>query len=169
MCIRDRSWSLDLRAAFLDTEITSSYEALDNIKAELYFFGEEPTRYALRENLKGNKLAKSPEWTANLSIQYQDEPEMGYLTATAELVHRGKFQQRVFNNPFVDTVESYSVINLTASLDLPGDVIGIDLMLLNATDKAGMNSSMTDVFGVAGTGVEYIAPRQFMGRISYNF
>ena len=62
------SWSLDLRAAFLDTEITSSYEALDNIQAELYFFGEEPTRYALRENLKGNKLAKSPEWTANLSI-----------------------------------------------------------------------------------------------------
>ena len=163
------SWSLDLRTAFLNTKITSSYEALDNIKAELYFFGEEPTRYALRENLKGNKLAKSPEWTANLSIQYQDETEMGYLTATAEVIHRGEFQQRVFNNPFVDTVDSYSVINLTASLDLPGDVIGIDLMLLNATDKAGMNSSMTDVFGVAGTGVEYIAPRQFMGRISYNF
>ena len=163
------SWSVDLRAAFLDTEITSSYEALDNVKAELYFFGEEPARYALRENLKGNKLAKSPEWTANLSIQYQDQTELGYLTATAELIHRGEFQQRVFNNPFVDTVESYSVINLTASLDLPGDTIGIDLMLLNATDKAGMNSSMTDVFGVAGTGIEYIAPRQFMGRLSYDF
>ncbi len=163
------SWSVDLRAAFLDTEITSSYEALDNVKAELYFFGEEPARYALRENLKGNKLAKSPEWTANLSIQYQDQTELGYLTATAELIHRGEFQQRVFNNPFVDTVESYSVINLTASLDLPGDTIGIDLMLLNATDKSGMNSSMTDVFGVAGTGIEYIAPRQFMGRLSYDF
>ena len=163
------SWSVDLRAAFLDTEITSSYEALDNVKAELYFFGEEPARYALRENLKGNKLAKSPEWTANLSIQYQGQTELGYLTATAELIHRGEFQQRVFNNPFVDTVESYSVINLTVSLDLPGDTIGIDLMLLNATDKAGMNSSMTDVFGVAGTGIEYIAPRQFMGRLSYDF
>ena len=163
------SWSVDLRAAFLDTEITSSYEALDNVKAELYFFGEEPARYALRENIKGNKLAKSPEWTANLSIQYQDQTQLGYLTATAELIHRGEFQQRVFNNPFVDTVESYSVINLTASLDLPGDTIDIDLMLLNATDKAGMNSSMTDVFGVAGTGIEYIAPRQFMGRLSYDF
>jgi iron complex outermembrane receptor protein len=163
------SWSVDLRTAFLDTEITSSYEALDNIKAELYFFGEEPTRYSLRENIKGNNLAKSPEWTANLSLQYQDETEIGYLTATAELIHRGEFQQRVFNNPFVDKVEAYSVINLTASLDLPGDTLGIDLMLLNATDKDGMNSSMTDVFGVAGTGVEYIPPRQFMGRISYEF
>ena len=94
---------------------------------------------------------------------------MGYLTTTAELIHRGEFQQRVINNPFADTVESYSLINLTASLDLPSDTIGIDLMLLNATDKAGMNSGMTDVFGVAGTGIEYIAPRQFMGRLSYDF
>jgi len=28
---------------------------------------------------------------------------------------------------------------------------------------------MTDVFGVAGTGIEYIPPRQIMGRVSYNF
>ena len=28
-----------------------------------------------------------------------------------------------------------------------------------------MNSSMTDVFGVAGTGVEYMPPRQYMGRV----
>ena len=35
-------------------------------------------------------------------------------------------------------------------------------MILNASDKDGVNSSMTDVFGVAGTGIELIAPRQFM-------
>jgi hypothetical protein len=28
---------------------------------------------------------------------------------------------------------------------------------------------MTDVFGVAGTGIELIPPRQVMGRLSYNF
>jgi hypothetical protein len=28
---------------------------------------------------------------------------------------------------------------------------------------------MTDVFGVASTGLELIPPRQFMTRISYNF
>jgi len=28
---------------------------------------------------------------------------------------------------------------------------------------------MTDVFGVAGTGIELIPPRQFMGRVSYEF
>ena len=163
------SLSFDLRVAYLDTEITSSYEALDNLKAELYFFGEEPIRYSLRENLRGNELAKSPELTANFGIEYITDTRYGLLTTTAELIYRGDFQQRVFNNPIVDQVDSYSIVNLTASLDLTGDEWGIDLMLLNAGDKDGMNSSMTDVFGVAGTGIEYIPPRQIMGRVSYNF
>jgi len=163
------SLSFDLRLAYLDTEITSSYEALDNLNAELYFFGEEPIRYSLRENLRGNKLAKSPELTGNLGIEYNTDTTYGLFTATAELIYRGDFQQRVFNNPFVDQVDSYSIVNFTASLDLVGDEWGIDLMLLNAGDKDGMNSSMTDVFGVAGTGIEYIPPRQLMGRVSYKF
>ena len=163
------SLSFDLRVAYLDTEITSSYEALDNLKAELYFFGEEPIRYSLRENLRGNELAKSPELTANFGIEYITDTRYGLLTTTAELIYRGDFQQRVFNNPIVDQVDSYSIVNFTASLDLTGDEWGIDLMLLNAGDKDGMNSSMTDVFGVAGTGIEYIPPRQIMGRVSYNF
>ena len=163
------SLSFDLRVAYLDTEITSSYEALDNLQAELYFFGEEPIRYSLRENLQGNELAKSPELTANVGIEYTTDTAYGLLTTTAELIYRGDFQQRVFNNPIVDQVDSYSITNFTASLDLPGDQWGIDLMLLNAGDKDGMNSSMTDVFGVAGTGIEYIPPRQIMGRVSYEF
>ena len=43
------------------------------------------------------------------------------------------------------------------------------LIALNITDKDGMNSSMTDVFGVAGTGIELIPPRQIMARIGYTF
>ena len=164
------SLTMDLRVAFLDTEITADYEALDNIKAELYFFGEEPLRYALRENIKGNQLAKSPEFTANLGLQYVTQLESGRsLRSTAELIHRGDFQQRVFNSPFVDRVDEYTVLNFTASLDLNDDNWGLDLMLLNATDEDGMNSAMTDVFGVAGTGIELIPPRQVMGRVSYEF
>ena len=42
-------------------------------------------------------------------------------------------------------------------------------MILNATNKDGINSSMTDVFGVAATGLELIPPRQFMTKISFDF
>ncbi|MDA0775746.1 MAG: TonB-dependent receptor [Proteobacteria bacterium] len=163
------SLSMDLRISTLDTEITADYEALDNIKSELYFFGEEPQRYALRENIKGNRLAKSPEFTANLGLQYNGELKSGVpLRATAEVIHRGDFQQRVFNSPFVDQVDSYTIVNLTTSIQI-SDTSGVDFMILNASDKDGVNSAMTDVFGVAGTGIELIPPRQFIFRVRKNY
>ena len=167
--ILSETLSMDLRISTLDTEITKDYEALDNIKSELYFFGEEPQRYALRENIKGNQLAKSPEFTANFGLKYDGELKSGIpLRASAELIHRDDFQQRVFNSPFVDKVDSYTVLNFTTSLEL-NDSSGVDFMILNATDKDGMNSAMTDVFGVAGTGVELIAPRQFIVRFRKSY
>jgi iron complex outermembrane receptor protein len=167
--ILSETLSMDLRISTLDTEITKDYEALDNIKSELYFFGEEPQRYALRENIKGNQLAKSPEFTANFGLKYDGELKSGTpLRASAELIHRDDFQQRVFNSPFVDKVDSYTVLNFTTSLEL-NDSSGVDFMILNATDKDGMNSAMTDVFGVAGTGVELIAPRQFIVRFRKSY
>ena len=161
--------SMDLRISTLDTEIISDYEALDNIKSELYFFGEEPERYALRENIKGNKLAKSPEFTANFGLQYNGVSKAGLpVKSTFELIHRGDFQQRVFNSPFVDQVDSYTIVNLTYSTET-SDSTGVDFMILNAFDKDGVNSAMTDVFGVAGTGIELIPPRQFILRVRKNF
>ena len=163
------SLSMDLRISTLDTEITADYEALDNIKSELYFFGEEPQRYALRENIKGNRLAKSPEFTANFGLQYNGELKSGIpLRASAEVIHRGDFQQRVFNSPFVDQVDSYTVVNLTTSIEI-SETSGVDFMILNASDKDGVNSAMTDVFGVAGTGIELIPPRQFILRVRKSY
>ena len=163
------SLSMDLRISTLDTEITADYEALDNIKSELYFFGEEPQRYALRENIKGNRLAKSPEFTANFGLQYNGKLKSGIpLRALAEVIHRGDFQQRVFNSPFVDQVDSYTVVNLTTSIEI-SETSGIDFMILNASDKDGVNSAMTDVFGVAGTGIELIPPRQFILRVRKSY
>ena len=55
------SLSVDLNMAFLDSEVTSDYDVLDNVDAYQYFFGEEDLRYGLRENVRGNELAKSPD------------------------------------------------------------------------------------------------------------
>jgi len=81
---------------------------------------------------------------------------------------RRDFQQRVSNNPAVDYVRSYQIGNITTSVGFSDD-LEVDFMLLNVTDEAGVNSSMTDVFGVAATGLELIPPRQFMTRIRYSF
>ena len=164
------SLSLDMNLAFLDSEVSSDYEVLDNVDAYQFFFGQEDLRYGLRENVKGNALAKSPEFTADISMTYESVLSSGTeFTGIVQYVRRGEFQQRVSNNLLVDNIKAYNILNLTASYNFVGDTWGLDLMLLNATGVEGVNSSMTDVFGVAATGLEYIAPRQFMVRLSKQF
>ena len=161
--------TFDVKVAYLDSDIKSAYEALDNVKAEPYFFGQEAIRYDLRENIQGNDLAKTPGLTANVSLKYEKYLDSGLFSGIVEYVHRGEFQQRVINNPTVDTVPSYDIVNLLLSYDLANEKLGFDLMAYNVTDEAGVNSRMTDVFGVGATGIELIPPRQVMGRIRYFF
>ena len=163
------SFTFDMNLAFLNSEVSADYFVLDNVDAYQYFFGEEDLRYALRENIKGNQLAKTPEFTADVSLMYEtDLPSGNYLTAMLQYVKRGKFMQRVSNNLIVDAIPAYDIVNLNIGIDFNNN-IGLNMMLLNVTDEDGINSSMTDVFGVASTGLELIPPRQFMTRISYNF
>ena len=165
------SLTFDAKLSFLDSEVTADYEALDNIFAEPYGFGGEDTRYSLRQNINGNELAKSPDFTANISLTYDTILASGAeVTGSVELIHRGEFQQRVINNPMVDTIEDYDVINIKVGWrPSVSSKVSYDVMVFNATDEDGVNSSMTDVFGVSATGIELIAPRQIMGKISYDF
>ena len=163
------SFTVDMNLSFLNSEVTSDYDVLDNVDAYQYFFGQEDLRYGLRENVKGNKLAKTPEFTADINFTYETDLSSGnLLTAVAQYVKRGELEQRVSNNPIVDSIGAYAVVNLTVGIDFANDM-GLDFMILNATNKDGVNSSMTDVFGVAATGLELIPPRQFMTKISFNF
>ncbi len=159
----------DMNLGFLDTQVSSNYDVLDNVDAYQYFFGEEDLRYGLRENVKGNDLAKTPDVTADASLTYETVSSSGNeITTVFQFVRRGEFMQRVSNNPIVDKVPYYQIYNLKIGVDFQNN-FGLDVLLLNMTDEDGINSSMTDVFGVAATGVELIPPRQIMTRISYDF
>ncbi len=161
--------SFDMNLASIDSEVSADYDVLDNVLAFGYFFGEEDIRYSLRENVKGNELAKTPDFTADATFTYETVLSSGNgLTAIFQYIKRSEFMQRVSNNPVVDVVPGYSVFNITVGLDFNNN-LGVDFMLLNVGDEDGMNSSMTDVFGVAATGQEFIPPRQFMTRLSYDF
>ena len=177
------SITFDIKAAHLDSEVTKNFDTLDNVKANSTIpappwcspvgylgFCYEDLRYQNRENIKGNELAKSPELTASASLQYQTNLSSGNsLFGSIDYVHRGEFQQRVINHPMIDAVDDYNVVNLTAGIDFANGTWGFDLMIFNATDEDGVNSAMTDVFGVNATGLEFIPPRQIMGRVSYTF
>ena len=163
------SLTFDMNLGFLDTEVSSNYDVLDNVDAYQYFFGEEDLRYGLRENVKGNDLAKTPDVTADASLTYETALSSGNeITTVFQIIRRGEFMQRVSNNPLVDRVPYYQIYNLKVGVDFQNSM-SLDFFLMNFTDEDGINSSMTDVFGVAATGVELIPPRQIMTRISYDF
>ena len=163
------SWTIDANFAYLDSEITSSFEYLDNAKAQRYSFGSEALRYALREDVKGNELAKTPEITADISLIYSTQLASGdVLNSSLQFVKRDKFFQRIVNNPVQDPVDGYEIINFSSGVDYASGW-GFDIIVSNVGDEDGMNSAMTDVFGVGATGIEYIPPRQLMTKISYDF
>jgi iron complex outermembrane receptor protein len=161
--------TFDMNLGFINSEVSSDFEVLDNVLAFQYFFGEESLRYDLRENVNGNELAKTPDFTADISMTYETELSSGNsLTSIFQYVKRGEFMQRVNNNPSVDVVPDYQIFNISVGIDFKND-LSLDFIFLNAADEDGINSAMTDVFGVAATGLEYIPPRQIMTRISYDF
>ncbi|WGL15185.1 TonB-dependent receptor [Microbulbifer bruguierae] len=163
------AWLLDLKLAAIESEITSDFDALDNVAVSGTFFGDELLRYNSRENVKGKELAKTPGVTADLSLQYSNTFASGTaFTGTLQYTYRGSFSQRIFENPAVDKVPAYNLVNAVAAFDLPNSW-GFDLMAMNLFDEDGVNSRMSDVFGVNATGEELIPPRQLMARARYQF
>lgn len=176
-------FSIDLKMAALDSEISDDFLALDNrLLIEDVFLADGvtaareeihgPTRdvAGFLQNLNGNELAKTPGLTADLTLSYENQISSGaFIGANIQYTYRGSLEQRVFNNPEVDSVDSYDTLNATVSYDTEDGKWGYDLLAFNLTDEDGINSSMTDVFGVNETGLQFIAPRQIMARVRYSF
>ena len=174
--------TVDARFAWLNSEISASHLALDNVRSDgatnallaqgSPLFGPDIQRaraMAIRD-VKGNELAKTPGFTASALVRYVGEVgAWGEFSATAQYTHRGEFQQRIFNNPKTDQVPSYDVFHITVGMRPNAADWNVELLLMNVSDEAGVNSRFTDVFGVGATGVELIAPRQAMVRVGTSF
>ena len=173
---------LDMRLAWLDTEITGDHLALDNVQSEAaggalvgagadLFSPEVPqASSAAVENVNGNELAKTPEFTGNIALNWNTEiASWGELNSSLQYTYRGEFKHRIFNNDATDVVPSYKVIDLVVGLRPEGKEWQVELIGKNLTDEAGINARFTDVFGVGATGDELIGPRQVMARFSMDF
>ena len=174
--------TLDTRLSWLETEITGSHLALDNVQSETatnillgqgaFLFGPEieRARAAVIMDVDGNKLAKTPQFTADVMLRYRGRlGGWSDFEASAQYIYRDGFQHRIFNNPRTDDVPSYDVVNLMLTLAPDAYPWHVDLMGMNLADEDGINARFTDVFGVGSTGDELIAPRQYMVRFGMEF
>ena len=177
------SLSLDARLAWLETEVSASHRALDNVRSDEATNALLPTcnfnifcddiqraRAAAVTDVKGNELAKTPNFTADVMLRYRGRlGSWGDYEANAQYIYRDGFQHRIFNNQKTDDVPSYDVVNLMLTITPDAYPWYIDLVAMNLGDEDGINARFTDVFGVGATGDELIAPRQYMLRLGMEF
>ena len=93
----------------------------------------------------------------------------GSLTPRVQVVYRGSEWARIFNEPTLDRVPSYTVTNLNLEYVPHGGHLRLDLAATNVFNVAGINSHYTDPFGTGQTSRQYIPPRQVIFTIGYTF
>ena len=91
------------------------------------------------------------------------------LTSRLEYIHRGDYQYRVFNNPLVDTVPSYDVVNLYFDYNPANAPWSVSVGLTNVFDEDGVNSRFSNPFGVLQTSEEFIPPFEAIATIRFGF
>jgi len=174
------AWRLDGMFAWQDGKIKGDLFALDVVDFRealapgvgLFTPGGRAAREALATstNLKGNEPPKLPDLLARLSLSHNHGFAGGSVFASRiEYVHRGKMQARVFNNPLVDGVPSYNIVNLNFNYTLAGYPVSVNLSVTNLFDEDGINNTFTNPFGLWTTSNEYIPPREVIGSIRYNW
>lgn len=125
---------------------------------------------AAAKNVGGNQPAKMPNVLGSLSISYAFQIPTGTLTPRVQYIYRGSFWARIFNEPALDKVPDYSLVNLNFEYVPESDPnLVVSLAITNLGDTAGVNDRYTDPYGTGQTSQQYIPPRQIIGTVAYSF
>jgi iron complex outermembrane receptor protein len=121
-------------------------------------------------NLKGNRPPKMPDVIARLSLSNAHTfASSAALSSRLEYVHRGEMQARVFNNPLVDTIPAYDVVNLNFTYNAANMPLTVSLSVTNLFDEEGINNMFTNPFGLWTTSAEYIPPQEVILSARYSW
>ncbi|MCW2362353.1 TonB-dependent receptor [Sphingobium xanthum] len=174
---------IDGSASFLRGKFDEDYLALDPVKADeaqtaagypdwLFWSNFYPAvlaREAARENINGNRVPKLPKFQGSIAVTYTDQLGAGELTARAQYLYRGQFFYRVFNDDFYDKTPSYDTVNLFVKYALDDAPVYFSASVTNVFDTTGVNSRFSDPYGSSQGFETYIAPRQAIFSVGFNF
>ena len=185
------TWQLDGHLTWMDGEFKQDFFTLDVVDyREAHSAAADPPdppdpfplspffgpgldlRIALSQttNLRGNEPPKLVDFTARLALtNEQTFANGGVLTSRLEYVHRGDYQYRVYNNPLVDSIPSYDIVNLFFDYGPADGPWGVSLGLTNVTDEDGVNARFSNPFALLTTSEEYIPPFEAIATFRFNF
>ncbi|MBI1732097.1 MAG: TonB-dependent receptor [Gammaproteobacteria bacterium] len=173
-------WQLDGMVTWMDGKFDDDFFALDVVDFRealapgvgLFTGAGFATRFALATstNLKGNEPPKLADISARLGLTNTHSFAGGsVLTSRVDYIHRGEFQARVWNNPLVDSVPDYDIVNLFFDYRFAAWPVNLSLGVTNLFDEDGVNNRFSNPFGLLTTSEEFIPPREVIGTIRYEF
>jgi iron complex outermembrane receptor protein len=124
---------------------------------------------AAAKNINGASPPAMPRVSGSASASYRLDVPWGSLTPRVQVVYRGSEWARIFNEPDLDRVPAYTVVNLNLEYLPHNSHLLLDLALTNVGNTAGVNSQYTDPYGTGQTSRQYIPPRQVIFTVGYSF
>ena len=121
-------------------------------------------------NIKGNQPPGMPNVAGSIAASYRFDSPFGAVTPRVQVVYRGSEWARIFNDPFLDKVPAYTLVNLNLDfVPTSNQHVRLSLTATNVGSVAGINSRYTDPFGTFTTSNQYIPPMQVIGTLAYRY
>jgi len=163
---------LELLARPIEALILSANLSRTNANFVSYS-ADDPTVAGIAvEVLDGNEMARSPDWTANLSAAYTVDMDMGSVTASANMFWSDEVYFSAFNREgeAADHQGQYHTTNLRLQFDSADDAWNVALAVKNLEDELVASNG----FAATGLGgpeavVQWQAPRTYSVSAGYNF
>lgn len=174
---------VDANLTLEDSEVKGSYRTIDSTVQTAIERTAAPCGYggayynpgcwadviAASRNIAGNHLPDMPRVSGSLDASYLVTIPTGSVTPRIEYVYRGPEWARVFNEPNLDHIGGYGIVNVNATYRPNIGHFSLSLIATNVANIAGVNSRYTDPYGTGTTSQQYIPPRQIMGTIGFSF
>jgi iron complex outermembrane receptor protein len=125
-----------------------------------YFFDQlNPTLG--NQNLSGKPLDRSPDWSANLGLQYRQPIPDGSLIFRADIYASAKFALLIPANQNLDFQPAYATIGGSLTYVTDDERLRVKAWIKNASDQAVLQGMFAlPLFGLGREGI-YGAPRTF--------
>ncbi len=120
-------------------------------------------------NIQGKVPPAMPKVSGAISAQYSFDLLNGKVTPRVEFIYRGSEWARIFNDPILDPVPAYGIVNLNLEYRPNNSHFWVGGSITNVGNVAGVNSRYTDPFGSGQTSQQFIPPRQYMLSAGFGF
>lgn len=120
-------------------------------------------------NIEGATPPAMPKTSGALNASYDFETAYGRITPTLGVVSVGPQWARIFNEPALDKIKGYELVNFDLSYAPAGKPYKFAITATNLFNKAAVNSKFTSPYESGLTSLQYAPPRQVIFTVSVDY